>query len=1353
MRGYRRQCLYTLHRALMLSGDESVQPEGIEDLAVFAGARLTEVCQVKSVGEPLAVHHLKSARGSFFTRAVAVLRSDPGASLRIVSFGPVGPQLAGAIAGDGPERSRVLAKLSEDPSASVEELRGVLERLRPVDEVTDSDLDQAIESRLAELVTGIDTGASLDLLVFWVYRGAEARSTLSRGRVEQQLVDVGRYLGERAAHHLEWFTTIEPLEDSPIGTERRDVLAAEIHRGMQARWEHVQAGVTVPRPAQLGRVADALADKRVAIVHGASGQGKSTLAYQFMRDLPEVWRFRVRRIDDREHAARIAMLLASFGRTLELPVYVLIDVGASDSSWPELVARMYEEENLRVLVAIREEDWRRTEPSRATFDFAEVPLHQLERSEAEDIYRGLDAAARSAEILDFEQAWTRFGGEGPLLEFVHVATQGSTLRDVLREQLGRLVDEARQGVRPSQEIDLLRHVAVASAYGARLRLRDLVEALSVPSAARAVELLEREYLVRLEEGGTAISGLHPVRSAIMADLLTDPAVDPWLRTARSCLPLLWEEDLETFLLHGFSRRPDLRDDLRAGSMALAPESWRGLAGVGRALLWLGVATYADATRSLLDRLYSSYGAGYSLYIDWDIAGVMPGVADEVVETMAGIAPRGDELRAAVAAARAEQQPKEAVWEFLRAWLLTCPQAALAPRVGEWSDVGQFLFWSGHLQINRSFDDWLPDDSVQKIWKDAPLRAIADLMIGCHSVGSRHLRQLQAARDASDRVHQELLIARIENDGSRVIAHFIVPLAGPSAAHDGEEHDLHALTMEKVELLRGLWPERAVWGAQGYGHRVVDLDHDTTTKAIPRRNLPSRWLTTVNGLLLGHDQLHRRPADWVGFRHELTSRRQAALRAFRIVTDGLRRYHRSNSDHVIGFSLDPTTVEGLRTEIDRALALPRSAVDEWGFVTESSLPVASESSHALRVSLRRFKPLMDAKRQWSTSVNNTLQQVPRCLAIDPILARRPLREDQRAELRTRAEGMGIGVDLGPLTSLNVRDAYWRLGPLQAQVDALLNDEGDQSHVRADPAEARQYLRFGAVWEHFLSRPSSRVADAEAEATQRLDRRVRQLTRDLDHLSVDEGVTSCRVLSTQGHWNQSPALFLAFDTAGDATSQFAAAESLLGLVRTLLRGDSPLARRLTSLAFQSVVVILLTRGNALTSEAFVFSTLDFQSERELKAVDFIPRQVPPETMSALGIEVSLDPMVGEANHLLGAVARHWAISAHLADVLTLGEADDAAEARIKSYIEDVASSLSATIDDEKLHMRRLDEWVSGRDPGSSGDLAPALQELWSLVVPEAAETKATVQQLADSRSRLEEARNLALLIRAEVANVAM
>ncbi len=52
-RGYRHQCLYTLHRALTVSIDEVVQPEGIEDLAVFHGARLARPSWVQvDVAQP-----------------------------------------------------------------------------------------------------------------------------------------------------------------------------------------------------------------------------------------------------------------------------------------------------------------------------------------------------------------------------------------------------------------------------------------------------------------------------------------------------------------------------------------------------------------------------------------------------------------------------------------------------------------------------------------------------------------------------------------------------------------------------------------------------------------------------------------------------------------------------------------------------------------------------------------------------------------------------------------------------------------------------------------------------------------------------------------------------------------------------------------------------------------------------------------------------------------------------------------------------------------------------------------------------------------------------------------------------
>jgi hypothetical protein len=1354
-RGYRHQCLYTLHRVLTMAGDASVHPEGIEDLAIFSDAQLAEVCQVKSVGAPLAVHHLRSSTGSFFARSAAVLRTDPTAVLRIVSFGPVGPELAKAIAG-GPEREQVVRKLVGGGFASAEELRNVLSRLVPVEEVSELRLTQDVESLVAQLVTGIDAKTSVDLLMLWIYRAAEEKKPLSRSRVEREITDVGRYLAERRDHQAEWFTTVEPLADEVIAEARVAELTREFHRGMQARWEHVLAGVTVARPDLLRRVAEAMAANRVAVLHGASGQGKSTLAYQYMRELPEVWRFRVRRIDDREHAARLASLLASFGRTLDLPVFILIDVQPSDAAWPELVARLYEQPNVHVLVAIREEDWRRTEPSRAAFDFVEIGLHELERSDAAEIYAGLDPAVRSPEMLDFEDAWAQFGGVGPLLEFVHLVTQGSTLRDVLRKQVERLQDEVRAGTRPRQELELLRLVAVASSYGARLRLSEVVAALSLASPARTVDLLEREYLVRIEDGGAAIAGLHPVRSELLADLLTDDILAPWIQTAKACLSLMYEEDLEAFLLHGFSRRPRSRQALRDAATLLVPRTWRAIAGVGRALVWLGVAEYAEANRSLFDRLYDEHGEAWSFLVDSDIAGAMPGMADELVDTIGKT--RGEAYKAAVASARKEQRPVEEVWAPLKGWLDACVQPRQQPSGGEWSDVGQVLFWAGHLRIARSFDGWLNDDTVSAAWSDAPLRAIADLMLGCHAHGSRHLRTLQAGRDATTRLYSELLVVRLVDDGSCVTAHFVVPIDAPSPPGTETGSDqLHAFTMERVELLRGLWPERNEWGTQGYGHRIMSgLAGDSTTKRIPRRSFPIRWLTSTNGLLAGYESLRRRPNDWSAYRETLAKKRSAALGAITLIVEGLRRYHRSESDRVVGYSLDAERVDQLRAVAVSSLALPRTAVDEWGLMTESSAERADAQDQQRRLALRRYDELVHAVRDWSTSVDNALRQAPLCLAVEPVLARRAHSDAERDLVRQQATSAGVALGLGPLASLNIRDAYWRLGGLGVAVARLFSASAPSSLTAANArAELTEYLRLAIVWEQFLARPGRRIVDALVEGEQHRMKRQRQLVRDIDQLTSDDHAHRCRVLSSDLDWDDGPALFVAIDSLSDPVGQLTAAEVLIDGVRSLLRGESVLAGHLTAIEYRNVVFILLARGQMVSREAFVFGVLGLQQDRELKPIDFVPKALPVDTAKALGLAEPLDPMLREADLLLRSVAQLWALTAHCADVLTLGEADDAAEPSLVAYFDRVASKWSDTFNEAIDRRRRLADWSATETTAAGGDIAAALEEIRPLLLPVGfvAEQKGIrLGDLARSTSRLETARSLAVLVRGAMAFIA-
>ncbi len=98
--------------------------------------------------------------------------------------------------------------------------------------------------------------------------------------------------------------------------------------------------------------------------------------------------------------------------------------------------------------------------------------------------------------------------------------------------------------------------------------------------------------------------------------------------------------------------------------------------------------------------------------------------------------------------------------------------------------------------------------------------------------------------------------------------------------------------------------------------------------------------------------------------------------------------------------------------------------------------------------------------------------------------------------------------------------------------------------------------------------------------------------------------------------------------------------------------------------------------VSREVFVFSVLGLQQDRELKPFDFLPKALRVDTAKALGLAEPLVPMLGVADLLLRSVAQLWALTAHCADVLTLGEADDAAEPGLVSYFDRVASRWSDT-----------------------------------------------------------------------------
>jgi len=391
-RGYRLQALYTLFRVFETGSAANLifQPEGEEDLSICDTANnLIEVVQVKSYGSTLTLSDFKpDKKDTFFYRIAKLSKAHSGLSITIASFGTVGPELRQALAIDGPDRQQVAHKLSEHgylPEAEAQALLGKIQLTR-VDEAA---LTQSVYSTLRNSLAGVDAEAAFDLLHYWLFICSERKTKLTQQDVIDRVNRVGKFTAERAAHHGQWFTTIVPIEDHALTDEARQELTDEFYRGISTHYDHILADLDVVRPTKLEKLAEAFESTRVVIVHGASGQGKTTLALRYLREyFPSQWRFQVKLIENKQHALSIATALVGQADAIDFSVVVYLDVSASDRDWPDLVKQLAVHPNIQVLVTIREEDFNRASFTGAAMRFSAVDL-TFDETEARELYQAL----------------------------------------------------------------------------------------------------------------------------------------------------------------------------------------------------------------------------------------------------------------------------------------------------------------------------------------------------------------------------------------------------------------------------------------------------------------------------------------------------------------------------------------------------------------------------------------------------------------------------------------------------------------------------------------------------------------------------------------------------------------------------------------------------------------------------------------------------------------------------------------------------------------------------------------------------------------------------------------------------
>jgi len=1290
-RGYRLQTLFALSRLIQ---DQSLayHPEGIEDLDILSQTgELLETIQVKAYKSSLSLSDFSPQnKDSFFRRALDTRNKHPNAEVAVVSYGPIGQELALAWAGDGPERDTVVKKLVSH-GYHPEEIAVIFTiSLMTVDEHT---LVQKVNDFLSQTLAGGDPPTAFDLLLYWIYLASETSEKFTHTSLTAKLTQVGRYLHERNAHYDEWFTTIHPLSDEDITKSAASRLKEEYFQGIDARYQHVLADLDVVRNEKLEEIQRKFQHRNVVIIHGASGQGKSTLAFRFLHDfVPNHWRLWVRVLEDRKHVLKIASVVAAHAKAVGLPLTVYLDISPKDRDWPELVRELSILEHLRILVTIREEDWRQTARFMTRFLFEHLEL-QFDRNEAQRLFERIQHL--DGRFLYFEDAWREFRAQGPLLEFVYLVTQNQSLFSRIEEQIAQLQDRVRTGDLQDNELHMLRLIAVASAYEARSSISKLAQYLGLREVQRTIKLFEREYyLIQVNPDNNTVSGLHSIRSNIMLGCLLDNITHSWESAAKECLSFILDTDIEVFLMYTFSRRRDQSGNLVQSLAAFVPGSWKGIAGVLRSLLWLGVRDYTEANRSLIDQEIAKKGSGWYFTLDFDVAGIAGRTVSRWWESVPFLS---SEIVQHIENVQKQQKPKALAFSYAIAWLTELePLGHLPVDTLDWAGYAEVLFWSNHLKIEKVTKSILGQLDFGKALSDLTIDSFGDLVYSSHyALGDKFVEEYQKCRtEVESRFKAATRTFYLEDDGSTIRSHFIPDFV---LEHDGENEVPraqqflpHAEAMSRIDLMRKLFPDRERFGSQGYGHRLGSLspESDETDKPGVKSELfYPVWAQRINTHFRFLGDYPHRIGTWPEYATLIMHLRRDTVDCLAQLQKALDTYFRKEKyEALIGRHLD-SGLWGRCIEVtENPPLLPKGAVDEWGFTGDvirgeytdtKPLTVLSAARHFYAPA--QYATYVEVKTEYLRSLSNFFSQGIHVIARNSVSGRTPANRSTEMEQIFNEKGIRSGQEI--LATGNLHSAFKILPQFQRQFRSQLGRlVASDDLSRLEERENRLAHELMSVWYQFAFHPRRRSMSATKEFTKELDdtlrRMPRQIGQSLKKLRREPSTSFAayvRYLRYEG--SDLPCIVL---DVQDPTLLWEIVESAIQLVQEAIHTESntSLWHFTTQHWIRNIAVLPLIQGKALTQSLFIIPTFALRSgTAHTKWYYFTPKTLTDENWTKLSVAVWDRTMFEPAITFAENVAALSILALQAGDLARFsGEVDDANIGIVQSFLEHHGDRLS-------------------------------------------------------------------------------
>jgi len=1046
-KGFSSQTSYIAYRLMLLKDDSTFYPERAEDLMIKKNDISQELVQVKNLKADLALSHLSPQKSdSFFRRCLSYKAENTGLTLRVVSFGNIGDELFGFINNEK-DAINSLHKKMLDYGYLEDEIVWLFQNLT-IDQIDESEILKEIHSILeTEIEAMAAPQVVVDVLVNYVSNLSRINYYTSKTIWAQKISELALDLASVSGLVKQYGQTIIPIYDYCKDTDY-ETMKAEYQMGVDAHPQYIRENLDIIRPNWLELIEMGFAEKNIVLIRGASGQGKSTLAYRFLlNNYPERDIFCVSKILNEENAVEICAALKGLSRNRGDSLIIYIDVAPYDTNWLWLCEELCKHKStIKLLVTIREDDYRRT-----AIDYNKVSLYEIELNlsiyEAREIY--LEQGTSS--FLSFEDAWRSFGEKGPLMEFAYLLNQSDTLHNKLKAQVDSIILKE-----PNAEewISALGVICYAGKNNILVNQTKLFNSMQCAQRLKMLKVFEKEYFIRQTDNGE-IACLHALRASILNRIISE------------CISLS-EEKLLIITLCSIQRNAlimvveyiyghNVNDDLIGSLSTVLYDSWQLYAGVLQALLWGSVYLYFQENKEIIEEGDNIFNGAFAVIGIGDVTGYLKKVDMSVFYDI--VKNDSEDRYRTMQVIREKIEHIKLDYQFIDKFLsntwINLPTFEKLD-LDELSPCGFSLFW----MALRDFYLVPPSTMVTPKASLGNKEDYLNLLVGIQKQKWWDIYE-DLKRDVRQLIIDRFSIAYLNTDSEEVRA-----IAISSVFSSEPKIPSNDSIMQIVDSLRKLYISKAKYNVEYTGYQIVEeFEIPDIEKHIPLDNLPFTWITQLNRWLSQIIEFERRPNDWVEVIESVCETRTKIMNACKIIIRSLDVAYRDKNIRLLFSeeSLGAITEAYIRTN-DLKFQLPKCAVDRYGIRIDNSVVDQNTDDFDLGKKMKADNAFGLVFNNYCSSMSNFYS----CFfSLNNLIIERT--QNIKPSENSR------------LSLINLVSALEKIDELQAEYLAL---NIRQNNNEVDPAEEKSLLMLTAnMWDYIFFHPffKSRSLSAQRKTT--------------------------------------------------------------------------------------------------------------------------------------------------------------------------------------------------------------------------------------------------------------------------------